>query len=336
VALLVFVTNVRKALVYLLVLIGVPVVGFLLLEGAARLFGPEDLLRQTYDPMVLDLREGRFLFVNRAGYRGVVRGAEIAINSQHLQGPELVDDGRPRLLLLGDSVLFSASTDFKDSPGPVLERALDGRFSVLNAASIGYCTEHELAYLNEFGDNLKPDVLVLGYCLNDPMSMNAINLVGVATANSKRWGGWLLHLNLILRKHSLFFVWLKGTLRLEKRQNGYKTSIEPLFDDESWGRNRQILLDIFAWCKARNIPFMLVVFPHREQLELGEPSLLPQRRLKKLAGEFPIVDLTNSLTEEDFMFGDPLHFDRNGIRKAMEVVAEAIKDTPWATNQPQR
>jgi hypothetical protein len=39
--------------------------------------------------------------------------------------------------------------------------------------------QHEFAYLNEFGDHLKPDLLVLGYCLNDPMSMNATNLVGV-------------------------------------------------------------------------------------------------------------------------------------------------------------
>jgi hypothetical protein len=319
---------VRKTLIYATVMVAVPVAGFLLLEGVAHLFGPDDLMRQTYDPMVLDMREGRFPFVNRAGYRGVVRGAEIEINSHHLLGPELQPDGRPRLLLVGDSVLFAACLEFEDTPGPVLERMLENKFAVLNASCIGFCSEHELAYLEEFGERLDPNVLVLGYCLNDPMSPKAMNLVGVAAAKTKKWSGPLLQVNLLLRKHSLFFVWLKGMLRVENRQHGYKSSIEPLFDDESWGRNRQVLRDIYGWCRAHDIPFMLVVFPHREQLEIGESALLPQRRLQALAGEFPIVDLTNSFTGEDFLYGDPVHFDRNGIRKAMAVVAEAIKARP--------
>jgi hypothetical protein len=318
-------------LTYAAVLVTIPVTMLLVLEGATRLFGPDDLFRQTYDPTLLDMRDGAFPYVNRAGYRGLLRSNEVAINSQHLLGPELPADGRPRLLLLGDSVLFAPCIDYDDTPGPVLEGLLDEQFAVLNASSIGYSSEHELAYLREFGPGLEPSMVVLGYCLNDPMSPGAMNLLGVASAKSKKWGGPLLRVNLFLRKHSLFFVWLKGVLEVEKRQNGYAASIEPLFDEASWGRNRQVLRDIHAWCAARDIPFVLAVFPHREQLELGESAMAPQKRLAELAGEFTVIDLTTWLAPEDFLFGDPLHLDRNGIHKSMAVIAGALRDAVAST-----
>lgn len=315
---------------YLVAFVGIPVGLLLLLEVATRLFGPDDLYFQTYDPVVLDMRNGDFLFVNRAGYRGVIREAYVEINSQHLVGPELTNDGRPRLLLLGDSVLFASGIELSEAPAALLERLLGGTYAVMNAGCIGYSSEHELAYLQEFGDRLAPDFVVLGYCLNDPMSPNAMNLVGVASAKSKKWAGWMVTANLVLRKHSKFFVWFKGVMGLERRQNGYHTSIEPLFDDESWSRNRGILLEINAWCKSRGIPFMLVIFPHREQLQIGASSLMPQRRLLEMRNHFPVVDLTNSLEVEDFLFGDPLHFDRKGLSKSMTVIADEISAIGWA------
>lgn len=317
----------RRAVAYTAFLIVMSVVGFILLEAATRLFGPDDLVLQAIDPDLLDTRNGNFLYVNRAGYHGVFRGNTASINSQHLLGPELANDGRPRLLLLGDSVLFARGLRYDDTPGPVLERMLGGKFAVLNASCIGYSTEHELAYLQEFGDSLRPSMVVVGYCLNDPMSPKAMNLVGVASAKSEKWGGPLLMANLILRGRSLFFVWLKGALGAGKRQYGYAAAIAPLFNDESWARNRQALLDMAAWCRTRNLPFMVAVFPYREQFEIGESSLLPQRRLLELSSEFPVIDLTTSVVPDDFMYGDNVHFDRNGIRKTMTVLARAVKDT---------
>jgi hypothetical protein len=113
---------------------------------------------------------------------------------------------------------------------------------------------------------------------------------------------------------------------LEKRQNGYHTSIEPLFDDDSWARNHGVLLEVNEWCKSRNIPFVLVIFPHREQLQLGESSLMPQRRLAEMRDYFPVIDLSNALDVEDFIFGDPLHLDRNGVRKSMVVIADSLSE----------
>lgn len=314
-------------------IVGIAVAGFLLLEVATRLFAPDDLTRQTYDARMFDLRGGQFLYVNRAGYHGSFRASRVDINSQHLPGPELKADGRPRLMLLGDSVFFAPCVAYDDTPGPVLERLLNGRYAVLNASCIGYCSEHELAFLKEFGPGLHPDIVVLGYCLNDPMSPNAMSLAGVASAKSVKWGGWLFRLNIFLRTHSLFFVWLKGALHVEGRQNGYAAAIEPLFSDEVWSRNRQVLLDIHAWCRERNIPFMLAIFPHRDQSELGEESMRPQRLLHGLSNEFPVIDLTGVVTREDFLYADTLHLDARGIRKCMAVIARAI-DNPGALSAP--
>lgn len=314
-------------------IVGIAVAGFVLLEVATRLFGPDDLCRQTYDAGMLDRRGGQFLYVNRAGYHGVFRASRVDINSQHLRGPELKADGRPRLMLLGDSVLFAHCVAYDDTPGPVLERLLNGKYAVINASCIGYSSEHELAFLKEFGPGLHPDMVVLGYCLNDPMSPNATSLAGVASVKSIKWAGWLFRLNMVLRKHSLFFVWLKAALHVEGRQNGYAAAIEPLFGAESWGRNRQVLLDIHAWCRERNIPFLLAIFPQRDQSELGEESMRPQRLLHELSDEFPVIDLTGTVTREDFLYADTLHLDARGIRKCMAVIARAI-DNPGAQSAP--
>jgi hypothetical protein len=83
-------------------------------------------------------------------------------------------------------------------------------------------------------------------------------------------------------------------------------------------------LEVNEWCKSRNIPFVLVIFPHREQLQLGESSLMPQRRLAEMRDYFPVIDLSDALDVEDFIFGDPLHLDRNGVRKSMVVIADSL------------
>lgn len=304
-------------------------------EAAARILGPDDLVPQTYPPELIDARDGRAPHVSRAGFDGLVRGHRARVDAHHFRAMEGDFDGRPRVLLLGDSVLFGPGLEDFDSPGPVLQRILGGAAQVANASTLGWSSEHELAYLMQFGDQVAPGALVLGYCLNDPLPAAA-----PVFADARRgdpWGGPLRSANLFLRKHSLGYVWLKGALGAERREHGFRAYAAPLFEGAFWDSNRRTLLAMHAWSSERGIPFLVAVFPMRDQLEVGSSaSGRPQDLLIALGKEagFPVADLREDLLAEDFLVADPIHLDARGIRKSMERIASELDEMDWVSRAP--
>lgn len=95
-------------------------------------------------------------------------------NSMGLRGPELAPPGagRRRVLALGDSYTFGWAVEDAEPYPRVLEELLaEGpggvRFEVVNAGTPGYNTVQQAAYLAEIWDRVRPDVVVLGFVMND-------------------------------------------------------------------------------------------------------------------------------------------------------------------------
>lgn len=311
---------------YVLALVVVPALVLLAVEGGVRLFAPRDLVLQRIDRTLVDDRGGAFPHVNRAGFEGTIRQRPVSINARHLRGPAVRADDRLRLLLLGDSVWFGLGVADDEAPAAVLPPLLDDSVQVLNSGTIGYATEHQGAFLDEFGDALAPDAVLLGYTLNDPLPAERPSLSTQAEPAPAEAG--LLEsvepINAFLRQHSLAFVWLKGVLGLEQVRHGFDAHVEPLYTDSLWSRNRAALDTIRAWCDARDIPFGLVVIPHRDQL--ADPIAhqgRPQARLLLYGTETgtPVLDLRRFLTADDYLFGDPIHLDADGLAAAMRATA---------------
>jgi lysophospholipase L1-like esterase len=305
-------------------LVVLPVVVLIGVEGITRLTAPDDLVLQRSDPGLIDASV--FPHVNRAGFYGFVRQGATRINAHHLRGSEVEFDTRLRVLLLGDSVLFGPGIDQEDSPGPVLEGLLEGRAQVFNASTIGHATGHQAAWLERYGDGLLPDLLVLGYCLNDPLPADRPSLGSQVPTGLLQ--GAALSANRILQSRSLFFVWLKGTLGVESRRHGFEEHVAPLFADSLWQANQVDLETILAWAARREIPFLLAVFPHREQLQragLDEP----QRQLSGWAANagVPVLNLAEILDPAHYLFGDPIHLNHSGLQNSLEAMARWIRST---------
>ena len=127
-------------------------------------FGPFEWL--DYHPF--------YAWMNRAGFVG----AGFRINSLHLRGPEVTPTkpaGTIRIVCLGDSRTFGIWQDvgrfrFDNAYAPALQALAraDGRnVEVLNAGVIGYSSAHGLRQLVAQLLPLVPDVLVVGFGIND-------------------------------------------------------------------------------------------------------------------------------------------------------------------------
>lgn len=76
------------------------------------------------------------------------------------------------------------------------------------------------------------------------------------------------------------------------------------------------------------MPLMVAVFPHRDQLlETDDVDFAPQDSLAafgRRAG-IDIVDLRDTVAPEDYLWNDPLHLDRRGIRKSVSAIWDHLE-----------
>lgn len=103
-------------------------------------------------------------------------GAQVEVNSLGMRDrelPKVKPPGEYRVMLLGDSLVFSSGVEYRDSIPAQLERILNreappGRhYRTLNMGVPSYNTEQELAQLESVGLGLEPDSVVLYFATND-------------------------------------------------------------------------------------------------------------------------------------------------------------------------
>lgn len=216
-------------------------VGVLGLEGILRL--------ARYDPLGRVLG-GRDLFLQESpdpilGYeltpraQGFAWGCNVRINSLGMRDREYSlkkPAGTKRILVLGDSITFGNFLPLDATYPKRLEascRLAGRRVEVLNLGVGGYDTLQEVAFLERRGLVCEPDLVVVGYCMNDT-DMRSVNLVVVQTV--QRYG-WLIRHSRLLQ---MLTVDLERATEFELSDSGdgddefvrrYKPYIAPLQDD---------------------------------------------------------------------------------------------------------
>jgi hypothetical protein len=116
---------------------------------------------------------------HRPGYRGSFTNLleyshRVDINQAGLRGGPLVEDTQ-RILVLGDSFVFGQGVEVDDTFASRLEAKLiehGRRVRVLNAGVRGYGTTNEAAWLQHYGQALRPRVIVVGVYLGNDLQDN--------------------------------------------------------------------------------------------------------------------------------------------------------------------
>jgi hypothetical protein len=149
--------------------------GLLAVEGILRLVSPDyfyelhaeessNVYSETYG---WDLRKGfhgldfgHMASVNRRGYRG----------TEH---PYQKTPNRTRVVMLGDSIAYSAGVDDDRTFSALLEKR-HPEIEVVNLAVGGYGTDQELIKLEQEGLRYHPDVVILHFCLFSDYTDNSL------------------------------------------------------------------------------------------------------------------------------------------------------------------
>ena len=227
----------------ILLLLGAVVFVLLIGEAAVRVAGADRPRATGYAPVDTNRRAARPL--NARGYRDLPRA---------IPRPP----GVRRVLSLGDSFAWGASVEFEDGYPQRLERALTRRrreaWEVVNLAMPGMATVDHAAQIAAEGEAYGPDVVLLGYVLNDSQD--------AAAAEAQRAEDWVKHPPPSPGRSALVGLIrtrLWATSENRRRVAGYRSMYAD--DAPGWMATRQGLKSMGEWCRQRGVPFVVAIFP---------------------------------------------------------------------------
>lgn len=180
--------------------------------------------------------------------------------------------GVHRVVSLGDSFAWGASVEFEDAYPQRLERGLARRrgepWEVVSLALPGMNTVDQAAQLEGEGVGYAPDVVLLGYVLNDSEDAQA--------AETRRVEDWVRERRTQPRwyeRSALFRLVgarLRATAENRRRIAGYRSMYAA--DAPGWIASRDALHRMGALCRARGVPFVVAIFPlFGNPLDAGYP-----------------------------------------------------------------
>jgi lysophospholipase L1-like esterase len=188
------------------------------------------------------------------------------------------------ILTLGDSVTFGGRVQLEEVYSKRLEQRLNARAGprrvrVLNAGVPGYNTQQELAVLRQLGPQFSPNLIVLGWVLNDAdpayniyegesilrqmYPLRSFSDVSVRT---------LLHQSrlLILLKEQVKTFQLRFPQLVPESIFYLNSRVQRA----EWQRMKEALLEIASFAQSYRAELMVVLFPYEVQLRRG--TTLPQ------------------------------------------------------------
>jgi len=172
-------------------------------------------------------------------------------------------EGVHRLLSLGDSFAWGAGIEFDDTYARRLERHLERRrheaWEVVQLALPGMTTVDEASQLLEEGLAYAPDVVLLGYVLNDSEDPEA--------AEARRARDWVEEKQekrepRLLDRSALFRVVssrLRATAENRRRRAGYLSMYRA--EAPGWIAGQKALKLMGSLCTEKGIPFVVAIFP---------------------------------------------------------------------------
>ena len=274
-------------------LLMVTTIGSLLVcEFLVRWFQPQDL-----NGTCLGYVEGG-LSVNKAGgsarHQFKRRVVVYRFNEYHLRG-EPIGPGRNRVLCVGDSCTFGWLVDeqytYVRRLGVLAEAACaPGTFEFLNGGTGGWGTADYVAYVEDFGPSLKPQVVVAFLDFDDARRSIASNLYSLDLKNgllhrnyysltfsqkAKQFARDLPAYQWLLEHSHLLQVFRHAMAKLPSTKSQTVSPLSPT-DNEGLGNGLRLEHSLFLrlneWCRAHDAHFLVVGIDCFFQPRTGEAS----------------------------------------------------------------
>jgi len=204
-----------------------------------------------------------------------------------------------RIYVLGDSFTYGQGIKMAETYPKVLERILKDKypnryFEVINASFLGLDTERELGRLKKEGLRLSPDMVILGFYLNDPSHDSGVTQW---KEEDKKEKIKILFNNKTLLKISHLYWFLKIRADWVFNKRVYVRTFLKLYekDSKTWKDFESSFSGISELTRERNIPLLVVIFPSLYQLNDNYPFFKAHSMVKKLSEEKGVeaLDLFN-------------------------------------------
>lgn len=171
-------------------------------------------------------------------------------------------EGVRRIAAIGDSVTFGLGVALENTYSKKLERALNREapeghgFQVMNFGISGYSTESELELFKLKARPFKPDVVVVGYVMNDTIHTSAVlDAVTATMENESDFGK--------LAKVSQVIAWVKMTGVNAMMGLNAMSVYEPFYaiEGEPWANVVESLKSFKHLSQEDGFQLVVVVFP---------------------------------------------------------------------------
>ena len=332
----------------------------LLIEGSVRWLYPE-IPPQFSDHSLFEAHK----YGRTYGYKALATGEELGalvITDEHgfrTSARSRQRNASGQVIVLGDSVSVGIGVEAEQTYPSLLEEKLGKK--VLNASVTGYGIVDYVEVLEHIADNFKPQLVIIGICLNDVSPTSQVNIVTLTRSrkdeevspDDRRYPNMLMrtlryindnYLNFhnFLGSHSRTYVFLKS-LAADSARDHFSADRSYYHDPKTL----ESLSSHFAQLKRALTDekvLLLVIFPYEYQLRVNSPEALEPQNILKEAGHragVTIYDLYDDLVEyltvnrlpsrALYLFNDPLHFNSVGHHAIAELVYRHVKQR---TTQP--
>lgn len=276
---------------------------FWLLSVIIILTGAEFVLRISKNPgeAIHFVRPSEYpglYWENIPNYSGIFENTRLSINEHGFRDRSYSIDknrGSYRILNLGNSITFGQGVVIDSVYSKQLEVLLNAEpdtvhYEVINAGVEGYNSFQEYVYFKMKGIKFKPDVVLVGYCLTDPLVItstkdpfiqNLADSSSVVTPNPDTMaplknstqieafsGNKPPILDLIkqyLDLHSMLYQFLHQLVHNLKEDMGIRPPLFQLLDKEAtndgWTRSAEALSQLADLARESNTKIVLVIFP---------------------------------------------------------------------------
>jgi lysophospholipase L1-like esterase len=338
----------RQVLLWLVATLIASVATLVVIEIVLRVagFGPSGagaaLVRAQYDKFRPDAEA---IWALKSNWEGVEpNDVPVRLNSMGLRGSEPRSNHGPRILFVGDSVTYGHHISDDDAIPARLEAALrplaGSDVEVLNAGVPGYSTFQEEALFRRLGPQLRPDLVLVGFCLNDVTERY--------TSLSQYGGDRFFMGNVDTEAHirGPQALWLRSatraaviTLLKTSARQADLYRVEHLWTEPDSPRIRDAWELVFtemdrliATARAGGARVAVVMFPYAPQLA-GHRTQAPQERLAAhlAAKQVPAIDVLPALAgyQSDIgsVFLDFNHFSARGSALVAGYLATQLVET---------
>jgi lysophospholipase L1-like esterase len=265
-----------------------------------------------------------------------------------------------RIAVLGDSITFGFEVPVQYTYAKVMEDLLNkngtGKYEVLNFGVGGYSTYNELEQLQETVLAYHPNIVVLGFCMNDvaspyaeftPHTSSQLNIPDDAIPNPamkihsatlfSKAGAALFRYSYMAR---YLQSWYARKIKKDKAKVNANFELynldclEALSDPYSieWQWLGKKLLKMNAVCKANNINLLVAIFPLYYQLDQRYAYADSRRTLMQFCwqNEIPAVDIYDvfeeySLDTRQVIYVDQLHPNEIGHNLAGQIITGGVE-----------